>query len=381
MVLRISDFSPKRHLNPLMLLVIVMLFVNLATNPTIGWIFDFIFSIFAIYILSSAPKRVVIVGVKWVIGIACFFSILAILQLIIVLFVPSLSQYAQIAIQDDKIMAIVPGVQEPVGEVDINPLMLLGFLTTERLSILGLELSRMRSFTSEPSLLVIYFIFPASLGFFLKKRIWLILSGIILLFCLLSFSGSVQACLVFALGYITLSYYFRLPIKFLFIYIPILIIGILLYMLVNNGIDFLLNIDAKLGNSDSFDFLAHGNSVVIRAEGLINAFYEARVSPFGSSKLRTLPTSIILNTALAAGWLGVVLILTFFYRIILLLHHIKIENFNNYFYLLGSALFFGITCTVFIFNDYAMLNYSGLVLLFFFFRLVSIVSSNSKINE
>lgn len=367
-LLRLKDFTITRHANPLLGVVILLFVVGMIffANPLTAS--DNLFAMFAIYVLASTSRRNIMGGAKAIVGLATVFSVMALVQFVFVLLYPSLAQYSRVAIENGKFLSMVPGVPGSAGEISFNPMMLFGLYTGEIFRVAGLEISRMRSFASEPSLLVVYFMFPAAIGFLLPGKNWKYSSIIIVFFCVLSLSGSVQISLAFSLVYFVLSVF--LSLRILFFYGPIVIVSILMFILITQGVESIMALDTAFGNSDSYSFLSHGNSTVIRAEGLIIAFKQAISNPLGSPTHKMLPYSILISTALSASWLGVFLLLIFFYRLINNLNKLNKQTGNDFFVKSGIALFFGITCTIFLFNDYAMLAYSGLVVLFLFYRVV-----------
>lgn len=370
----LTKISHRKYFSPLIGVVLLMLFVNLYYHMNILWLFDYIFSLIGLYILLSVSRRNIIASVEWIVGIATFFACIAMVQFAILVVFPDLAIHTRLGLLEDGGWTSINPEEGASIVRSLHPIAFLGLMTYDKLNILGFEISRMRSFTSEPSLLVVYFLFPAVLGLFLDKLFWTKCSLLIIVFCILSFSGSVQVCLVFAAVYFFASFVFSN--KFIFISFPIIILGLTLGAMLILGLDMFTAFDASLAGSESTDFLAKGNSLVVRANGLIEAVTEALHSPFGSAYIRELPLSIILSSMISAGWTGTILLLVFFYRLISRLDdRLKVmRNKNNL--LLGAAIIFGIICTVFLFNDYAMLNYAGIIFLMFTYRLLEPIVPN-----
>ncbi len=367
-LIKLPEINPRKHFNPLIGVVLLMLCINLYFHMNILWLFDYIFSLVGLYVLLTVSRANIVAGVELIVGIATFFSCLALIQFVILVIFPDLVVHTRLAfLEDGSLTTISPN--EGVSVVsNLHPIALLGLMTDERLNVFGLEISRMRSFTSEPSLLLVYFLFPAVLGLFLNKPFWTKCSLFILFFSLLSFSSSVQICLVFALVYFFASFFF--PNRFIFISFPFIILGITLGIMLTIGLDVFTAFDANLASSESTDFLAKGNSLVVRGNGIIEAVNEAIHSPFGSGYNRSLPLSIILSSMISAGWTGMILLLIFFYKLISRLDLKLKSTHSKKNILLGAAIFFGLICTIFLFNDYAMLNYTGIIFLVFTYRLL-----------
>lgn len=368
-LIRIPDARIGGQLNLLIFFVAIMLVVRIAFNPDVSWITDYVFSMLGIFAISSVSNENIRWLIKCIVTLAMCFAVLAMLQLVFLLLFPSFIPILQVAIEDGKLVVMRA---DTVNEIPANfhLFMLFGLVTTEILDVFGILIPRMRSFTSEPSLLVVFFILPAALGFLLNERKWLVASCIIVLFCLFSFSGSVQLSIVFSLIYIIASFFFST--RFIFLSLPLLSVVIILFLFVTTGGEAFVAFDAVLGNSSSAGFLSKGNSLIVRGQGLVDGFQEAIHSPFGSGFPRALPLPIVISAMISAGWFGAFLLLVFFYRLIKAMNSL-VKKRNGAIYLRTSfALFFGAFCTIFTFNDYAMLNYSGLILLFLYYLGVSL---------
>jgi hypothetical protein len=275
----------------------------------------------------------------------------------------------QVAIEDGNFVAFQTDTLNGLP-ASFHPLMLFGLLSPEILDVFGLYVPRMRSFTSEPSLLVAFFLLPAALGLLLNERRWAMASGMLIVFCLSSFSGSVQVSIAFSLIYVIASFFFAT--RFVFISLPLLSAIIIIFLFVTTGGEWFVIFDTTLGNSSSAGFLSKGNSLVVRGQGIVDGFQEAIRSPLGTAWQRTLPLPIILSAMLSAGWLGAFLLLSFFFKLIYAIDMIEKKHDRTIYHRTSFALFFGVFCTIFTFNDYAMLNYSGLILLFLYYKCVKV---------
>jgi hypothetical protein len=95
-------------------------------------------------------------------------------------------------------------------------------------------------------------------------------------------------------------------------------------------------------------------------------------SPFGSATLSDIPGPWLINSALAAGWLGVLMLIWFLSRIGRQLD----TYYSNTRFLswrrLGSLLLLGSLAMIVVFNDYQMGNYAGLILLAFIYRTIQL---------
>jgi hypothetical protein len=95
-------------------------------------------------------------------------------------------------------------------------------------------------------------------------------------------------------------------------------------------------------------------------------------SPFGYVSHADLPGPFFVNSAIEAGWLGVVFLVVYLARTarqlgLLTSHYPRMSAVG-----IGTLLLLGTMSTVIVFNDYQMSNYAGLVLLGLLYRLLLI---------
>lgn len=376
-LIRIPNTKIGRQLNLLMVFVTIMLVVRIVLNPDVAWIADYFFSMLGIFAISSVSSENVRWLIKCIVMLALCFALMAMLQFTFLIFFPSFIPILQVGIDEGNLVVLQTDTVNGIA-ASFHPFMLFGLVTTDNLDVFGVFIPRMRSFTSEPSLLVAFFILPAALGLLLNERRWTIASGIIVLFCLFSFSGSVQISIAFSLIYVIASFFFST--RFIFLSLPFLSVLIILFLFVTTGGEAFVRFDTLLGNSSSAGFLSKGNSLVIRGQGLVDGFQEAIRSPFGTAFPRLLPLPIIVSAMISAGWFGAFLLLLFFYRLINAMNKLVKKHDGTICLRASFALFFGAFCTIFTFNDYAMLNYSGLILLFLYYLGVSMAIKKKVTN-
>jgi hypothetical protein len=346
--------------DPLIFFVLQLLFNSILFSMDFLRVADLIFSLLALIVIASAPMRSIYTGVKWVIGIATFFSILAIIEWFILLVFPQLSVHAEVVASENGL-----------SSADFHPIMLLGLVTGEEYVLFGFDVTRLRSFASEPSLLNVFFLIPASLSLILNNKFWRGCGVIILLFCLLSLSGSVFLSLAFSALYFVLSFFLR-P-KILFFFLPITILSGFLVIIITQGVESFMALNSSIVQYG--DFLDKASSFNTRNEGIILAFEAMQKAPFGSAVALDLPAPLFFSAMVKGGVIAVVLILVFIFKLSIRVQAFTKIKQGNMLTKMSIALFFGVICTAITFNDYSMLNYVGLVLLMFFYRLLEIPAS------
>ncbi len=346
---------PNRLLDPLILFSIVKLVTEIALRGQLSYILDGLAAILALTVLACAPARSLETGAKLVVVVAGILALMALAQWVMLMYDPSLSRYG-ILVSDDEI--VLNRVEHPIA--------LLGFIGSQNYSLLGLPVARMQSFAKEPSLNVVYFMLPATLAFLLNSRSSLLWGGAIMAFCVLSLSGSVFLTLAFtAVWWLLLhvtSVKFAVPYGMLILMAAFLLtVEYFGYQPLMDGITYI---------SQFGDFFTKTVSLTSRTTGAVVHMDAALAAPFGSATISDLPGPWLVNSALAAGWLGVLLLVWFLIQLgrQLDVFHSKSAPLSAPWF--GNLLLIGTLATVLVFNDYQMGNYSGLILLAFIYRIV-----------
>ena len=346
---------PSAIFHPVQLLIVLMIISEILfrSNPALIVMYSFYFMV--LIILSSLSINSIIAITKYLIIIFTIFAIAAILQFMILLAFPELIKYTCYMFTNEtgSSQYIMP---------EFHLIAFLGFTTCEPLTILELPVTRMRTFLTEPSLNVLYYLIPASLSLLLNKP-WSRACAIILItYSIMSLSGMVFFTIGFACIFFILTYILN---RTIFALMPILICTSVVYFLfdseslitIYSWLDFFSNVDS-LNKVDSFN---QRMASYVEFAALVPS------SPLGSSILPTLPGSLIINVIMFAGWAGGLIVVSIcgfiFY------------NFSSYLYLNQSTLnrvsismLFGAMTNIIGFNDYEVLSYTGLVYLMIIYR-------------
>ena len=346
-IIRIKHIRLQTIRNPLFLLSILLIISNIIYNRVIITNIKNITSGLAVFTILTVSIKNIILGVKCIVSITCFFSILAIFQFICLLLFPSLI--------------------EIVRHGEFHIINSLGLITSGDTYILGVKIGRIHSFLTEPSLVLVHFVFPAVLALFLNKKFWANCAVIIIMFCFLSMSASFYIGVIFFGFYWIASFY--LDRRFIFYFFPIIFFGIgLIYI---NSLDSLISISKQI--SENAESINKTSSLLDRSTNITMGFEVAKHAYFGSSFKIIAPFPILIGTMLSMGYLGTILFLLFLYQLINNMDKKLYKNLTRYEYLrIGAGLFFGVLSVLFVFNDYAALFYVGLTVFAFFYRLVNI---------
>ncbi len=177
-----------RDVNALMIFVVVMIATEIIVRGKLLYVFDGISSLLALIVIYAVPTATFWRGAKFVAWMAVTFAVMACIQFVILIFNPELGDF-RLLINDDNV--ILNSVKHPI--------MFLGLFGELQYTLFGKPVGRMQSFALEPSLNVVYFLLPAAMAMLFNRKSYFIIGGLILLFCVLSLSGSVFLACAFML--------------------------------------------------------------------------------------------------------------------------------------------------------------------------------------
>jgi hypothetical protein len=348
---------PGRLLDPLICFSIVKLVTELALRGQPSYLLDGVASIFALMVLTCAPARSFEIGARIVVAFAGIMALMALIQWVLITLDPSLVKYV-FEVSDDG--AVLNTIENPVA--------LLGLHQDLDYTLFGQRVVRMQSFAKEPSLNVVYFMLPAALAFLMNTRSSRLWGGTLLAFCVLSLSGSIMLTLAFtAFWWLALHVS---SIKFAVPYGMLIVMGAFLIAVKSFGLEPLVNAFEFMAQYG--DFLNKGASLTDRTGGAVLNMSAALAAPFGSSTISDIPGPWLINSALAAGWLGVLMLIWFLHRLGRQLDTLHSKQRGLSVRRLGCLLLLGSLATILVFNDYQMGNYAGLILLAFIYRTIQL---------
>ncbi len=355
---------PSRLFDPLIGFAFIKLMTEVALRGQWLYALDSVAAVLALIVLVCAPAKSLHTGAKFVVALAGIFAVMGLVQWVILTLDPFLSRY--ILVFADEEGSIEVPVQHPVA--------LLGIMTEQQYSFMGVAFGRMQSFAKEPSLNVLYFMFPAALAFLINSRASVMWGGVLIAFCVLSLSGSVFLTLAFTgVWWLLLRV---TSVKFAVPYGMLVLMGLFLIAVGRFGSDPLLEAFAYMAQYG--DFLSKTASLTSRTSSAITNAATALVSPFGSEALADLPGPMLVNAALAAGWAGVGMLLWYFIRLGRQLDIFDSMSRPRSARKLGTLLLVGSVATILVFNDYQMNNYAGLIQLAFIYRTVQLMNRRDK---
>ena len=331
-------FNPIKLLTPLGIYLLIRLCIDIITQQKAPFLLEDILIIFALFILNTLPKESIFLAIRLIIRITTAFALLALIKILIVLLFP--------------------------GLVNSPSLSWMG-RSTEVLIIGPLIFGRSSSFAAEPSLNVLFFIMPAILSIFIyntyKTKYFLIL----MTFSILSFSGSVfLAVIVSAIAIIMMNINKQINVKFFFPYS--ILLAITVYFGILNNIE-KSNIAENLDFSTVNEGFDKSKSFQIRATFASINYGLMKENPLGlgyaNPKVMNIPNPLLISVGISGGYLSIFLFLYYFFKLSSLMKRYKKQLKSNFISIVGLGLLIGALFNFLVFNDYLIINYTGMVIL------------------
>ena len=343
---------PALLLHPLILFALARLITELVLRARVSYVLDSVSAALALLVVSGVSKRSFDIASKVLVTSSGVLALMAIAQWLILIYSPDLNAYVLEPIDEGE-------RQDPIR----HPIALLGLGLEHEYTLGGMTVGRMQSFAKEPSLNVAYFMLPASFALMRNSTASFLWGCVMVLYCVLSLSGSVFLACGFAAFWWLLTRV--ISIRAAVPYGMLLVMVAYVAGLHSSAVSILNFLDYL---SQYGDFLSKSKSATSRGQGALTNSDTAMASPFGSDTTSDIPGPWLSNSALAAGWLGVIFLLWFLVRLGRELQDFYERSPRFGAQRVGCILFFGVLATVLVFNDYQMGNYVGLVLMGFVYR-------------
>ena len=347
---------PARLLDPLGLFALVKLGTEIALRGgRWSYVLDSFSTVLALTVVICVPARSFETAAKLVVTVSGTLALLALIQVAILAYDPQLNMYVLQPVDDGEIQDYI---QHPIALMGLNLQR-----SSSTYSFWGITIARMQSFAKEPSLNVIYFMLPASLAFLLSSKASVWWGCVLLIYCVLSLSGSVFLACGFA-GFCWLLSRV-ISMKAIVPYGMLVITAAYVVGLHFSALS-ILNVFSSI--SQYGDFLGKGRSLTSRTHSAVGNADAALAAPFGSATTADLPGPWLVTSALAAGWLGDLLLIWFLVKLgrQFEVFHAHSTPFGAQRF--GGVLFMGALATALVFNDYQMSNYAGLLMMAFIYR-------------
>lgn len=350
--------------HPLIVFIFIKLTLEIIWRSNFAFISESLMLIMALFVLNSASYHTIVKGANALIIIATFFAILGLVQWFLFFIQPEYTGNSIELLEDGT---LIKGNYEIISY--------LGFFSTRGWSLFGIPMARHFSFAREPSLVLIFFYFPAVLALLLNKEKFKYYFIILCTYSILSFSGSVFLALFFGFTFWLILRFMSLRVLF-----PSGILAIMFaYVLFikANGEAYFLGLSASLGEFNSLFYKT--SSISGRTRPVADNFQVMLSSPLGAGSLSHDAGPWLINAGIATGWLGIMCITIFLFRLRLQMDFYQRINKTSNEAKIGISLLIGVLAVFIIFNDYEMTSYSGLVIIMFIQRVLQMAPNNTKV--
>jgi hypothetical protein len=338
---------PNQWLNPFLLLPFSYLVVQAVMNWNTLLIADLINSLLIIGTIIALGANFSDLLLRYLIRFATFFAVLGIIEFVILLLKPSL--VSQILLfYDNYSGSTVPVIQ--------NALQLLGLSDGTSYHLWGMSVTRLRSFTSEPSLLVGYLLVPGALGLTYRGK-FAFFGVICITFCICSLAGSVFVALCFS-GLAFFMTFIRS--RRLFIIFPFLILTLFIYILFTHFSELILLTKSSAG---SYDFLDKTNSANMRFSYIREFIPKAFSSPFGVSEEIFQPLGLLVGGMAKGGYIGFFITLLILMKLFSSLAVLLVSNWLRIGQKIGLSIIYGALVTGILYLDNCFVQLYGFTLL------------------
>lgn len=290
---------PNVWLQPFFLLPCSYLLFRLMMNPDLLILGDLsIASIFTGVILVLG-YRFADIFLRYIIAIASVFAFLGLFEFCLLLINPELV---------DNILLFYDQYSGSIYPVFDNAMQLLGLADGTTYHVFGFTVTRLRSFASEPSLLVGYFLMPGALALTFHDKRFTLCGLLCISFCIISLAGSVYsalACAAFSIIFLIIKR------KHIVTYAPFILL-IIFFWLIYFHFNELLLLTRK--SSNDYDFLDKTHSANMRFGYIRDFIPKIFTSPFGVSEDIEQPLGFLVGSTARAGILGFILALLLMFK-------------------------------------------------------------------
>lgn len=290
---------PKNCLNPFFLLPLSYFVFQLYWNPDQFELADLAVSTLVVAIILALGDVFSDLLLRYTLNIATVFAVLGLIEFSALIMEPSLVNNI-LLFYDYYSGSSVPVIQ--------NAWQLLGLSDGTSYHLWGMAVTRLRSFTSEPSLLVGYFLVPGALGLTYKGK-YAVYGLICIAFCICSFAGSVFAALFFSVLSIALVILKKPRLSTV---LPFFILCLFIWILNSHFADLILLTKTTGG---SYDFLDKTNSATVRFSYIRDFIPRVVTSPFGLDEELHQPLGLLIGSAARGGLFGFACILIILTRL------------------------------------------------------------------
>lgn len=342
---------------PLWLLILCFLIAEIIFTQHNTSILTYLISLITIGALFSLKSKHVTFITKCIIVLCGLFSIMGIVEFIVLWFNPSLSNFMAHRYSSGMLADTIS---------NISAIEYLGFIVADSgTTVLGHHVYRLKSFAAEPSVLVYSFLCPGILALSYRGMIRVLAWPILVFSIVFVASGVIWLCILSSLILFPIGYFFKrsprsgsVTIILIVVMMLVLITRIDIPLFMRNTIDFISSV-SSISSMPSQKYL----SGVVRLSSIAHGFEDMWRHPFGLGNLGALGiiAGLIVMSGLSCGFLGLLMVSVMFYR--MFKYAIYVWQGYGKQGKIFSALFCGTLFQVSFFSAYGWITLPGLTML------------------
>lgn len=316
--------------------------------------------LFVILLLNTTKAKYRIYFMRSLIAFSFIFALAGIIEFVILIFQPDLIKYTG-APGNALYLSNTIQVTHP-----INYLGLTTGVEKAHHSILGIPLTRMRSFLYEPSLAIAYFLLPGGISLLFEKP-WRKIGYMLIFFSLLTFSGSVIMSILF--GIVSFLIVRLSRSRSWMVYFPFIFATILSLLSFAGEFELFLkaiNIPGQLiYEYFGSDIFIKTTSASARLQMIKDAYTDIFNYPIGKTSRSDLSVGTFWLSYIISSPLGFLLNLAVMFNIFTICGKLSIKTHsirkNKYTSYTGLSLVYGVLFSSFTFTSYGFTNAFGLM--------------------
>jgi hypothetical protein len=352
--------DPNKWFSPFLLLPCSYLLVQVFWDWDILLIADLCGSILLVAIILALGTNFSDLLLRYTIRLATFFACLGLIEFCILLLKPSL--VSQILLfYDNYSGSSVPVIQ--------NALQLLGLSDGTSYHLWGMSVTRLRSFTSEPSLLVGYFLVPGALGMTYRGK-YALCGLVCVLFCICSLAGSVFVAICFSMIAFALQFF---KSRKLFTFFPFFMLAFFIWILYTHFNELIL---LTKSTGSSYDFLDKTNSATMRFSYIREFIPKVLASPLGLTEEIHQPLGILIGAMARGGIIGLVLTLIIMLKLYSSLALLLVSKYISSLQKIGLTIIYGSLLTGILYLDNCFVQMYGFTLMLLIYNRIHMLEQD-----
>jgi hypothetical protein len=340
--------------DPLWLLVLCFVIAEILLTQDAINMLNYLMALIVIGALLTTENKYITFITKAIIVLCGIFSIMGIIQFILLWFNPGLS-----ASMDSRYSSITSAAT--ISNISAIEYLGFGVVGGRGITLFGHYVYRLKSFAAEPSVLVYSFLCPGILALSYRGMIRMLAYPILVFTLVFVASGTIWLCILFSLILFPICYFFKrsprlgsVTIMLIVVMVMVLITKIDTHLFMRHTIDYLSLVSSisSMPSKKYYTGVIRLNSISLGIESMFSHPLGNDTKTYGG---------LLVGAGQIAGFPGLLLISLIFYRMFKYAIHVW-QGYGEKGKIF-SALFLGTFFQVSFFSSYAWTSFAGLTML------------------